>query len=129
MTDCRLLGHLAQTFDEQVGAEMTGFDAAQAIIDGMLACGYKFVPFPVELFAREDEWREIATAPRDGSVVDLTWMEDGKPAEVWPMQWGHIQKNGLFPGHVGMWVATDGSVTWSETLLDGAPTHWRPHRV
>lgn len=71
------------------------------------------------------DWQPIETAPRDGTVIDLTWMEDGKPAEIWPMQWGHIQQNGLFPGQVGMWVATDGSCTWSETHTDGAPTHWR----
>lgn len=70
-------------------------------------------------------WQPIETAPRDGTVVHLTWMDDGEPQEVWPMQWGHIQRNGLFPGVTGMWVATDGSVTWKESV-DAGPTHWRP---
>jgi hypothetical protein len=71
-------------------------------------------------------WQTMESAPRDGRVIDLTWMEGGKPQEVWPMQWGHIQRNGLFaPGVTGMWVAPDGSITWTEHDRDGAPTHWR----
>jgi len=72
------------------------------------------------------EWRTIESAPRDGRIVYLTWMEGGVPQEIWPMQWGHIQKNGLFPGVTGMWIAPDGSVTWNEADPAGAPTHWRP---
>jgi hypothetical protein len=32
------------------------------------------------------DWQPIETAPKDGSVIELTWMEDGKPQEIWPMQ-------------------------------------------
>jgi hypothetical protein len=71
------------------------------------------------------EWQPIETAPKDGRVVLLTWMEDGRPQDIWPMQWGHIQRNGFFPNTVGMWVATDGSITWNDSDPDGAPTHWR----
>lgn len=71
-------------------------------------------------------WHPIETAPRDGTVVHLTWMENGKPQEIWPMQWGHIQRNGLFPDITGMWVAPDGSITWKESH-DAGPTHWRHH--
>jgi hypothetical protein len=71
------------------------------------------------------EWLPIDTAPKDGTVIELTWMDGGKPQEIWPMQWGHIQRNGLFPDSVGMWVATDGSVTWNGSAEDGGPTHWR----
>lgn len=71
------------------------------------------------------EWQDINTAPKDGSEIELTWMDDGLPQERFIMQWGHIQQNGLFPGLVGMWVAPDGSFTWSDDNPDGAPTHWR----
>lgn len=72
-----------------------------------------------------NEWQDISTAPRDGTLVELTWMENGRPAEIWSMRWGAIHRNGLFPGQIGMWVAPDGSCTWNEQYLDGAPTHWR----
>lgn len=72
------------------------------------------------------EWQDISTAPKDGTLIELTWMENGRPQEIWPMQWAHIQKNGFFPGKVGMWTAPDGSCTWNDEDPDGAPTHWRP---
>ena len=72
-------------------------------------------------------WQDIGTAPRDGTIIELTWMDDGKPQEIWPMQWAHIQRNDLFaPGIVGMWIIPDGSMTWTEHDPAGAPTHWRP---
>lgn len=74
-----------------------------------------------------DEWQTIATAPRDGTPIVLTWMDDGKPQDQWLMQWGHIQRNELFaPGVVGMWITPDGCFTWTEDNPKGAPTHWRP---
>lgn len=74
------------------------------------------------------EWLPIDGAPKDGRVIDLTWMEGGVPQEIWPMQWGHIQRNGLFPENTGMWVAPDGSVTWNGGPDNGGPTHWRAVR-
>ncbi|MET4529119.1 hypothetical protein [Bradyrhizobium sp. JR18.2] len=72
-------------------------------------------------------WQPIATAPRDGTVVELTWMDNGRPQEIYPMQWGHIQRNKLFAGDtVGMWIMPNGAATWTEHDPDGAPTHWRP---
>lgn len=72
-------------------------------------------------------WRPIETAPRDGTVIELTWMDKGRPQEIWPMQWGHIQRNPLFAGDtVGMWVMPNGGATWTEHDPEGAPTHWRP---
>jgi hypothetical protein len=71
-------------------------------------------------------WHPIETAPKDGTVIELTWMDGDAPQEIWPMQWGHIQRNGLFPDALGMWVSPDGSVTWNGTADDDGPTHWRP---
>jgi len=69
-------------------------------------------------------WKPIDTAPKDGSVVILTWMDKGQPQEVFAMRWCHIQRNGLFPGAVGMWTATDGTFTWNGDAEDAGPTHW-----
>lgn len=76
----------------------------------------------------KDDWHPIATAPKDGRVIELTsFFDDGEWfGEIWPMQWGHIQRNGLIPGKKGMWVTPDGAVTWDDSDPDGAPTHWRP---
>jgi len=73
-----------------------------------------------------DNWQPIATAPRDGRVIQITALEaDGTPFEIWPCMWGHIQRNEFFaPGVVGMWMLPDGSATWREG--EGGPTHWRP---
>lgn len=78
--------------------------------------------------SKPEDWQDIATAPRDGTVIEITALEpDGTPFEIWPCQWGHIQRNELFaPGMVGMWMLPDGSATWREG--DGGPTHWRPAR-
>lgn len=71
------------------------------------------------------DWHSIETAPRDGSVIQVAaFDDDGEPIQIFPVQWGHIQRNELFaPGMVGMWVVPDGSMTWREG--DGGPTHWR----
>lgn len=69
------------------------------------------------------QWQQIETAPKDGSTIVLTWMDDGKPQEQWPMRWDASMRNGLFPGVVGMWTATDGSFTWNNPC---GPTHWKP---
>lgn len=67
-------------------------------------------------------WQSIETVPRDGTTV---WVAD-PDVGAYLMNWGHIQKNELFaPGTVGMWVATDGSFTWTEQGGFG-PTRWAP---
>lgn len=70
-------------------------------------------------------WQLIETAPRDGTVIQITAFEDdGSIFEIHPMQWAHIQRNEIFaPGMVGMWTAPDRSYTWREG--HGGPTHWR----
>lgn len=75
------------------------------------------------------EWMPIETAPKDGTVIDLTALEeDGSTFEIHPMQWAHIQRNALFPRQVGMWTSPSGEYTWNGTPDDGGPTHWRPYR-
>lgn len=75
-----------------------------------------------------DGWETMETAPKDGSIVELTWMEDGVPQEIWVMRWDADRCNGMFPGRVGFWTTTDGNLTWNDDDPDGAPTHWRRPR-
>lgn len=72
----------------------------------------------------ELDWKPLGTAPRDGRIVLLTWMDDGKPQDIVPMKWDAEFENGLFPDIVGMWVMSDASMTWTEHDPTGAPTHW-----
>lgn len=77
------------------------------------------------------EWQPIETAPRDGTEVELTWLENGRPQEIWPLCWNRFATNHLVQDHKGIWAMHDrltGALvmTWSEENPDGAPTHWRP---
>lgn len=74
------------------------------------------------------DWQPIETAPKDGTLIKIGWKFPGDTdmQEWFVMQWSHIQRNGLYPGVVGMWVAPDGSFTWNADNPDGAPTHWMP---
>lgn len=74
-----------------------------------LVPGHKFEGLPIE------------TAPKDGTLIIVGDPDVGD----FPMQWGHIQRNGLFPGLTGMWVAQDGSFTWQDAD-DFGPSYWRP---
>ncbi|KTS09761.1 hypothetical protein SB2_11960 [Methylobacterium radiotolerans] len=75
----------------------------------------------MDLDPRTGNWRPIVTAPRDGTEI---WIMD-PDAGAFIMRWNAHQKNGLFPGLVGMWAASDGSCTWQEA--DGfGPTWWKP---
>ena len=48
------------------------------------------------------DWQTIESAPKDGTRVHVGWKspEDERMQEWFLMQWGTIQKNGLFPGVV-----------------------------
>lgn len=70
------------------------------------------------------EWQPIETVPKDGSLVELTWMENGEPQDIFTMRWSAIARNGLFPGKVGFWITPCGSLTWNEDG-DGGPDAWR----
>lgn len=74
----------------------------------------------------KDGWRPIEEAPRDGTYIEITALEDdGTPFEIWPMRWDSTMRNWLFAGdQVGMWALSDRSATWREG--EGGPTHWRP---
>lgn len=76
---------------------------------------------------RPEGWLAIADhpPPRDGTVILLSWFDGGYPQEWFAVQWGHIKRNGLFPGKVGMWMTPDGSMTWDDEDPYAAPTHWR----
>lgn len=69
-------------------------------------------------------WQTIDSAPRDGTEILLTWMEDDQPQDIARMRWNPHATNFLFPGVVGMWDAM--TFTWTEHNPDGAPTHWMP---
>lgn len=72
------------------------------------------------------EWSGIESALKDGTIILLTAFEDdGEPFEIHAMRWAHIQRNGLFPGTVGMWTHPSGSYTWNDDGHGGGPTHWK----
>jgi hypothetical protein len=80
------------------------------------------------------EWQLIETAPRDGTEIELTWMENGRPQEIYPMRWNFFAGNKLVQDHKGIWALHNRDnnaimATWSEQDPDGAPTHWRPISV
>lgn len=78
----------------------------------------------------DQSWQPIATAPRDGTEVDLTWMEDGQPQEVFPMRWNIFAGNPLVQKGRGIWAMQSklsGALlcTWTEEDPSEGPTHWR----
>lgn len=73
-----------------------------------------------------EQWESIDSAPKDGTIILLTAFDsDGEQFEVHPMRWAHIQRNGLFPGTVGMWTHPSGAYTWNDDGQGGGPTHWQ----
>jgi hypothetical protein len=71
------------------------------------------------------DYRDIATAPRDGTLIEVFDPDCGS----FPMRWNVAGSNALFqPNELGIWEASDGSMTWSEMQGFG-PTLWRPIEV
>lgn len=76
-------------------------------------------------------WQPLDTAPRDGTEVNLTWMDLGRPQDIYPMRWEPETGNALAQAGPGIWVmrsrvSDEVLCTWSESDPDGAPTHWQP---
>lgn len=70
-----------------------------------------------------DGWRLIATAPRDGTVVEVTAEEFD---EIWAMRW-NPDVHTPWSATMGAWETPEGEAIWSlGPYGDGGPTHWRP---
>ena len=79
----------------------------------------------------EPAWQPIDSAPKDGRIVDLTWMGADGPEEIWPMQWDSRASNPLAQQGTGIWVLRNAvtgqtEMTWTEKDPEVGPTHWRP---
>lgn len=68
-----------------------------------------------------DDYRDIATAPRDGTLIQVFHEDVGS----FLMRWNASGSNALVSQDIGIWEAPDGSFTWCEDDGHG-PSHWRP---
>ena len=68
------------------------------------------------------DYQPIETVPRDGRLVMLMDPDVG----CFPMRWSPLARNPLFQPGRGIWVMSDGSMTWSEHGGLG-PTKWAPY--
>lgn len=75
----------------------------------------------MDLDPRTGSWRGIHTAPKDGTLI---WVMD-PDCGAFTMRWDDAQTNPMFSAATGMWVASDGSMTWCEDT-DAGPTWWKP---
>lgn len=69
-----------------------------------------------------NDWLPIATAPKDGTPVELRAEDEGP----FRMYWDATASNALVSTHAGIWVLVGGGLTWCDERPEGAPTHWRP---
>jgi hypothetical protein len=76
-----------------------------------------------------DGWHPIESAPKDGRTIWVGYMEGGKVTQYAEMHWSDEQRNGLFPGAVGMWVCPGGNFTWNAEPAEFGPSHWKHVRA
>lgn len=73
--------------------------------------------------AEERKWKPIATAPRDGTVIQVR-SKDGATAAR--MRWSKTSMNLQIRENIsGIWEAESGQLTWSEHRGFG-PDEWAP---
>ena len=79
------------------------------------------LPYTDTIQRQAAEWQDIATAPKDGRVIEV--MHDYVGSFL--MAWNPTGTNHLFaPGDIGIWEAPDRSMTWRNG--EDGPSHWRP---
>ena len=71
----------------------------------------------------DDDYRPIATAPRDGTLIEVMDPEAG----AFPMRWNPEGFNMAFSRKPGLWESVAADVTWTEDN-DCGPTMWRPYK-
>lgn len=75
----------------------------------------------MDLNPKTGNWLGIASAPRDGTPI---WVMD-PDAGAFVMRWDRMVTNPIFSKATGMWISSDGSMTWCEDT-DAGPTWWKP---
>lgn len=69
----------------------------------------------------DPRWQQIDTAPRDGTLILVMDPDCG----IFPMRWSPLARNPLSQPGRGIWIMSDGSMTWSEYQGFG-PSKWMP---
>lgn len=71
-----------------------------------------------------NDWQPIETAPRDGTLIELTYMKDGKAQDKVVMKWDNECPSKSFPDLPPCWVSASDVFIWIDESGCG-PTHWR----